>query len=342
MNPALGEVVHSPDPPGPPAPRPAGHTAGVKLRKFIVPMPDWSSDCGFIHLPAVDGMDRELRRRLLAGEYVHLCPEMVVEEQTWRQLRRWQQDEARIQAVGLCTHRAVLVGRSAARVHGIPVPGRDEFVELNLPGRNSRRPRHEWPEKVVYRAARLHEEEVAVVGGLRVTTIVRTAADVARFHGLVAGIVAFDAVLAMRNMSRGRAEHLLGMLGRVTGIRTARRALALADPRSESPLESWGRAQILEAGLPGLKELAVQVEVLGGRHRVDLLLDSRVAVELHGDLKYDGQTTGVDPVTQMSRDRERERLIQNAGYSLVHAPYPDLVEGRFLGKVREALARKPR
>lgn len=239
-----------------------------------------------------------------------------------------------IQAVGLCTHRAVLVGRSAARVHGIPVPGRDEFVELNLPGRNSRRPRREWPEKVVYRAARLHEDEVAVVGGLRVTTIVRTAADVARFHGLVAGIVAFDAVLAMRNMSRGRAEHLLGMLGRVTGIRTARRALALADPRSESPLESWGRAQILEAGLPGIEELAVQVEVLGGRHRV--------AVELHGDLKYDGQTTGVDPVTQMSRDRERERLIQNAGYSLVHATYPDLVEGRFLGKVREALARKPR
>lgn len=307
MNPVPGEVVHSPDPPGRPVPRPAGHTAGVKLRKFIVPMPDWSTICGFVHLPAVDGMDLELRQRLAAGEYVALCPEMVMERKTWGQLRWWQQDEARIRAVGMCTHRAVLVGRSAARVHGIPVPGRDEFVELNLPGRNSRRPRREWPEKVVYRATRLHEGEVAVVSGLRVTTIVRTAADVARFHGLVAGIVAFDAVLAMRNMSRGRAEHLLRTLGRVTGICTARRALALADPRSESPLESWGRAQILEDPPPGLTTVEVQVEVLGGRYRVDLLLNSRVAVELHGDLKYGGQTTGVDPVTQMMRDRERER-----------------------------------
>ncbi|MCS5479209.1 hypothetical protein NYP18_06025 [Corynebacterium sp. YIM 101645] len=312
----------------------------MKLRKFIVPMRDWAAECPVIHLPAVDTLDRELRRRLAAGEYVRLCPEMVVEKQRWEGLAGWQQDEARVQAVGLCTHKAVLVGRSAARVHGIPVPGRDEFVELNLPGRNSRRPRQEWPEQVVYRAASLGQEEITTVKGLRVSTIMRTAVDIARYHGVVAGIVAFDAVLAMQYMSRSRAENMVELLGPVRGISTARRALALADPRSESPLESWGRAQILAADLPGLETLQVQVPVLEGRYRLDLLLNGHLAVELHGEIKYDGQSTGVDPVMQMKRDRERERLLQNAGFMLVHATYADLVEGRLSGMVRAGLARQ--
>lgn len=35
------------------------------------------------------------------------------------------------------------------------------------------------------------------------------------------------------------------------GVRPARRALAVADPGSESVGESWSRAQIIDAGLPG-------------------------------------------------------------------------------------------
>lgn len=298
----------------------------MKLRKFIVPMHDWSTECPMLHLPAVDTLDRELWRRLAAEEYVRLCPEMVVEKQRWEELAGWQQDEARVQAVGLCTHKAVLVGRSAARVHGIPVPGRDGFVELNLPGRNSRRPRRHWPEQVVYRAAALGEEEITTVNGLRVSTIMRTAVDIARYHGLVAGVVAFDAVLAMPYMSRSRAEHMLGLLGPVRGINTARRALGLADPRSESPLESWGRAQIVTTDLPELRTLEVQVPVLEGRYRLDLLLNGHLAV---------------DPVAQMKLDRERERLLQNAGYAFVHATYPDLAEGQLPGMVRAGLVRQP-
>lgn len=309
----------------------------MRLRKFIVPLRDWAAECPMVHLPAVDTLDRKLWRRLAAGEYVRLCPEMVVEKQRWEELAGWQQDEARVQAVGLCTHKAVLVGRSAARVHGIPVPGRDKFVELNLPGRNSRRPRQEWPEQVVYRAAALGEEEITTVNGLRVSTIMRTAVDVARYHGVVAGIVAFDAVLAMPYMSRSRAGNMLEQLGPVRGINAARRALASADPRSESPLESWGRAQIVTADLPELQTLEVQVPVLAGEYRLDLLLNGYLAVELHGDIKYDGQSIGVDPVEQMKRDRQRERRLQNAGFSLVHATYADLAEGHLPEMVRAGL-----
>jgi hypothetical protein len=146
----------------------------------------------------------------------------------------------------------------------------------------------------------------------------------------VAGIVAFDAVLAMRYMSRSRAENMVEQLGPVRGIPAARRALALADPQSESPLESWGRAQIVTAEVP----------VLEGKYRLDLLLNGHVAVELHGEIKYDGQSTGVDPVVQMKRDRERERLLQNAGFSLVHATYADLAEGRLVELVRAGLVRQ--
>ncbi|MDO5669150.1 MAG: hypothetical protein Q4G50_04025 [Corynebacterium sp.] len=129
---------------------------------------------------------------------------------------------------------------------------------------------------------------------------------------------------------------------RAPGIRTARRAFELADPRSESPLESWGRAQILAADIPGLHSLQLQVDVLDGDHRVDLLLNERTVCELHGDIKYDG-STGTPLIEQMKKDRRRERRIHNAGYPLIHAEYADLAtmvgkESRFIGMVRESLA----
>jgi len=312
------------------------------LLAFITPMRDWAIEAPLLHTPTIELRDHELRATLLGPGYTYLCPEVAIPTERWHGLTRWQQDECRIRAATLSTSKAILVGRSAARVYGIPVIGSGHDVELNLPSRRSRRPRHEWPPKFHYRASVLRPIDLDTFNGLRVTNVYRTVIDVARLHGLVEGIVAFDALLALEKVTRAEVEKALALMKGVPGIRTARRAFELADPRSESPLESWGRAQILAADIPELESLQVQVDVLGGDHRVDLLLNGRTVCELHGDIKYDG-STGTPPVEQMKKDRRRERRIQNAGHPLIHADYADLAttvgnQSRFVGMVRESLA----
>ncbi|MFC6147705.1 hypothetical protein [Corynebacterium nasicanis] len=312
------------------------------LRKFISPMRDWQSQAGLIVIPRVPLSDREFWRHLAGGYYRHLCPEVVIPRSTWAELPGWQRDEVRIQAVGMSADKAVLVGRSAARVHGLPVPGRDEVVELNLPGKNLRPPRKQWAAGVRYWSGYLPAEQMTVVNGLRVTTIHRTLLDLARHQGMTDAIVACDAALSMPDVSREFVAGRLAALGPVPGIRKLRRVLELADDRSESPLESWARAQIITADLPELRSLEVQVPVLGGKFRIDQVLNGGIAIELHGDIKYDDVTTGTRAIDQMKSDRERERKIQNEGYTMLHAGYPDLVTQRdgepvFLGKVRAAL-----
>ncbi len=313
-----------------------------KLREFINPMRDWKTAAHLIYLPAVRLGDSTIRKAIDAGGYLRLCPEVVVPTHIWNGLKPWEKDEVRIQAVGMSVDKAVLVGRSAARVHGLPVPHGDAYVELNLPGRNRRPPKKQWPTGVRYWSAHLGEENVVERNGLRVTDIPRTLVDIARRHGVEEAIVTCDAALSLKGATKQMLAKRFDDFGPVPGIALAREALELADPRSESPLESWGRAQIVTADLPELISLDVQVPVLGGKHRIDQVLNGSIANELHGDVKYDGATTGTDAVTQMKKDRERERVLQNEGYHMLHAGYRHLVrkqgvESEFIGMVREAL-----
>ncbi len=303
-------------------------------------MRDWGSEIEFIRLRGHRAGTPVFRRELARGTYLVLCPEIAVPAAQFRVFPRWEQQAIRAFAVGLGTRKAVLVGKSAARLHGIPVLGNDEPVTVVLPG-GGRPAVKRWPAGVHYRRAQLPQEQVTADHGVRVTRIVRTVVDIARYHGLVDGIVAFDHLLSLPTMSRERATTMLDDLGRLRGSGVAHRALGLADPRAESPLESLARVQILVADLPEVTSVEPQVELLGGRCRVDLLVNGVLVVETDGELKYDG-STGVAPAEQMKRDRERDRALTNAGIPRIHVTYSDLVtvrggESRFIRMLRETL-----
>lgn len=303
-------------------------------------MRDWSSEIEFIRMRTHRAGTPSFRRELRAGEFLLLCPEIAVPDAAFRAFPRWEQQAIRAFAVGLGSRKAVLVGKSAARLHGIPVLGNREPATVVLPG-GGRPPVKQWPTGVQYRRALLPKEQVMEEHGVRVTRIIRTVVDVCRYHGLVDGIVAFDHVLTLPTMSRELAAALLDDLGRMHGLGVARRALTLADPRAESPLESWARAQILTADLPEVTGVEPQVPVLGGSRRVDLMVNGVLVVETDGELKYDG-STGVAPAEQMRRDRERDRALSNAGIPRMHVTYADLAtmtdgESRFIRMLRETL-----
>ncbi len=160
---------------------------------------------------------------------------------------------------------AGLVGShsTAAAAHGIEMlePYAVEFTVLG--GCRERRPGG----AAVHRAE-LGEHEVTTVGGVRVTTPVRTVCDLLRALPRNEAVVAVDSALLQGLVLRPQVEAALG--GSRTLVRRARSSLALTDPRCGSPAESLARLHMHDAGLH--PESQVEVTTANGQvRRLDFL-----------------------------------------------------------------------
>ncbi len=132
--------------------------------------------------------------------------------------------------------RTALAEASAARAWGLPVD--DERVTVAVP-HGCRRPC--LPAEV--RVRRTRDWDVVERDGLLVTDLGRTLLDVARQLPLHQALPVLDAGLRLG----GEGLHLRGG---APGDLRVRAALALADARAESPLESLLRLTLTLAGLP--------------------------------------------------------------------------------------------
>ncbi|MGB3698514.1 MAG: hypothetical protein WBA05_13865 [Gordonia sp. (in: high G+C Gram-positive bacteria)] len=184
-------------------------------------------------------------------------------------------------AAALGPGRPVLSHDSAAAVHGLDLlyPDRSRVHVTNgrTEGGNTRAQR-------LTHAGLLPDGDVVEVDGIPVTGIARTVADVAlstaRFPQ---ALTAFDAGLR-RAADRVDLERRLGTGRR--GSALARRALSCADGRSESPGESWSRAQMIEAGLPTPTLQVPYLLASGRRAFCDFGIDDRFVGEFDGLIKY--------------------------------------------------------
>lgn len=216
----------------------------------------------------------------------------------------------------------VAVGPTAAVLHGLPLLGPPP-ARLHLAERKDDRPLHHGA------STSFRPEEVVQCGAVLVTTLARTAVDVARGRGFLAGVVAADAVLS-RGTARQALLDVLNGRERWPGARAARLAAEFADPRSESPLESVGRARCHEHGLPA-PELQVWLgDADGPVARVDKYwAEHRTVAEADGALKY---ATAAD----LFAEKRREDRLREAGYEVVRYTWdealrrPELVVARVL------------
>ncbi|MDN5916214.1 MAG: endonuclease domain-containing protein [Pseudonocardia sp.] len=174
--------------------------------------------------------------------------------------------------------RGVLSGYSAAELLGRSCGPWSHPAEVTVAGEALRS-----RDEVIVRRDRLHPGEITEVDGIRVTTSMRTAFDLARRLPLVEAVVAVD------NLARGRfaPDLLLNFAARYAGARGVKGVpdvLAYADAKSGSPPESRLRMLLVLAGLP---RPAVQHTVLDDvRHRaiwLDLAYpEHRLGVEYDG------------------------------------------------------------
>ncbi|GAC67021.1 hypothetical protein [Gordonia soli] len=184
----------------------------------------------------------------------------------------------------------------------------------------------------------LDESEIVVVDGIAVTSMERTAADIACAGTFAQALAVLDSALRLGADPEVIAEKLVGTR---TGVARARRALGHADPLSENAGESWGRAQMIEAGLPVPR---LQHEFVDGTGvfvaRSDYDWDGRLVGEFDGWAKYQRHLSpGETSFDAMRREKNREDALRRMGIMVVRWTWDALRRGLVVPMIAEWLGR---
>lgn len=157
----------------------------------------------------------------------------------------------------------------------------------------------------------LAAHDICAFDDIRVTTPLRTALDLAgKLHRRDA-FAALDGFMRVHGLTREAMQFELQRYFRRRGVVQARQLVPLADPRAESPGESWTRLTIVDAGLP-IPELQWWVEDRGRRvYRLDLAYPmSKVAVEYDGREHHDADE-------QREHDEQRREWLRRRGWTII-------------------------
>lgn len=208
---------------------------------------------------------------------------------------------------------AVVIGWSAALWWECDVlPSPPPPVEPAVPDRRLR----SAPGLRVCRA-RVRDEDIAVEDGVRVTTPLRTAYDLAARSDLDTGIVAADGLAHLEKFSAADLLALAAVLGPRRGCRQIADVARLMDPKAESPQETRVRLRLLRAGLP---HPVTQYEVWSGpRHvaRVDFAWpEHKLALEYDGwdHTKEDRRGIDIDRIDELRRLGWTVLVVTNRQY----------------------------
>lgn len=218
---------------------------------------------------------------------------------------------------------AVTADVSAARLWSLPLPPWliDEDVAAVAVKRGGNRSR-----RIGVRGRRLTipDDHITVHRGIRVTTPERTWLDCAASMPPGYVLAMADALLRRSVASPGSLSDMVRWGAGRRGVRTARKAAAMADARAESPAESVVRFHIVESGLP------TPVCNLNVIHRGEWLARADLAwPEWKVIVEYDGQHH-LDEARRR-HDAVRRNLLQDAGWLVI------VLTGRDLHRMEPAL-----
>ncbi len=197
-----------------------------------------------------------------------------------------------------------------------------------LPRRAPERPLHVTvpPQRLLERKdvrcvrSALGPDDVEELAGLRVTTGLRTLEDLAAQWSLIDLVVMADSALRRRDCASAKWVLDNCVPGR-RGVRTLRRAMSLADPRSESAMETVLRLVLVIPGLPPPEPQAILRDE-GGEWlaRVDLLgADGKSVFEFDG--------ANHDEPERHAADTSRWRMLRRHGFEVYPYTKRDILAG---------------
>lgn len=257
-------------------------------------------------------------RRLQRGIYV--CREDEVKPLTI----------ARAAVLSAGVEDAVASHRTAARVHGIPIP-RGTYPEHVTVARNARRvPRKE----LTFHARSMGLGEVELIDGVPLTSPSRTLVDVAGVFPRLPAVWAVDDALRVGLVCRAQLERSLRQRPAAPREAVARERIAEADGKAESILETAGRLALADGGV----RLPVpQYRVTDGAGFVAYV--DGAYPDLRLGLEFDGQGPHSLPES-IFRDRVRQNRLHALGWTVLRFTWWDVMHGTdaFVAQVSSMLA----
>jgi len=248
-----------------------------------------------------------------------------------------QDHELRITAVAKAVRPdQVVVDRTAAWLHGVDTHGYAEHDGV-LPVETCALRWHPRTTRagVDGRSRDLQTVDVMMLGGVRVTTPLRTALDLGC---CLRRREAFAAMTALARLHGLTQQDLVRQLGRYRGRRGViqlRELVGLLDPRIESQREAWVLLAIADAGV-ALPEPQFWIVIDGvPTYRLDFAYHRlRVCVE------YDGVEAHEKSEEQRDNDRARRRWLRDHGWTVIVVRNGDFTGDaleRWLRELRAAL-----
>lgn len=230
----------------------------------------------------------------------------------------------------------VVCDRSAAWIHGVETFAVEELEQV--PPVEACALRGHAPTRldtgVDARTRDLTPEDIVTVGGIRVTTPLRTALDLGCHLRRREAMAALNEFARLHDLTRDRlADHVARFAGR-RGVRQLRELVPMVDGRMESQRESWVMLAIRDANLP-TPEAQVWVEVDGiPTYRLDFAYRlARVAIE------YDGEDFH-HTEEQKRHDAERRAWLEAHGWTIIVVRKGDFTGAdldRWLREIKDAL-----
>lgn len=227
---------------------------------------------------------------------------------------------------------AAIGGLSAAYLWGVDLLPRDAPVQVVIPVRRRLRPHP----RIATARSTLSSTDITRFANVPVTTPVRMAFDLARRPPRVDALVAVDALLHRRVVKLATLQGYATEHRGWPGARLLAEVLALADERSESPMETRLRLLLIDGGLP---RPVAQHDVHDERGRFLARLDLAYP-ELRIGLEYEGDHHRER--TTFRRDIARLNALRAMGWLILRFTADD-VYTRPAGVIADvAAARKER
>ena len=224
-------------------------------------------------------------------------------------------------AVLACAGSAVVSGRTAARLHRLPLiddcdpaaAAQQHLLDDVITSGARRTLRTRDPDGQVRQlhryACRLGDRDVVrTSSGLLLTSPLRTLVDCARLLSYDALVCAVDHALHVRLVDEDQLAMAVAAYAWCPGVARLRRAVALADRRAESPAETLARLALL----PTMPGFVPQHRLVGPDGRVLARYDLadevlRLAVEADGKAGHAGSA-------MVAKDRRRDRVSEQHGW----------------------------
>ena len=196
--------------------------------------------------------------------------------------------------------RGVIAGQAASALHGAAWV--DPGTPIEIIAKPMRRRK-----TVVVRNEHVGADEIVRIGDLAVTSIARTAVDLARHLPRDEAVPALDALSAATRLTLDDVRPLLERHRGARWIRRANIALDLMDGGAQSPKETWLRLVLIDAGCPRPR---TQIRVSDGINEAFLDMGYK---EIKVGLDYEGEHHSEDR-KQYVHDIGRSALVDGQGW----------------------------